>query len=140
MQLDAAELEAEMGSVSNDGLDLDANRTDDQIQPDTVSTRKGDDSDQEYEPWDGFSSGTYLERCCCPAQTPSSCDEIDRTREPKDVRGGPKGLLKLRASTKPKAQKTSAGIVGKRKATPVLEMYVADISAIHFTCASVSIT
>ncbi|KAF9782782.1 hypothetical protein BJ322DRAFT_1110668 [Thelephora terrestris] len=102
MQLDAAELEAEMGGVSNDGLDLDANCTDDQIQPDTVSTRKGDDSDQEYEPWDGFSS--------------------DRTREPKDVRGGPKGLLKLRASTKPKAQKTSAGIVGKRKATPVLEI------------------
>lgn len=64
MQLDAVELEAEMSSISNDGFDMDTNHADNRIQPDIVSTGIDDDSDQEYETWDGFGLGTYLRRRC----------------------------------------------------------------------------
>lgn len=64
MQLDAVELEAEMSGISNDGFDMDTNHADNHIQPDIVSTGIDDGSDQEYESWDGFGSGTYLRQHC----------------------------------------------------------------------------
>lgn len=54
--------------------------------------------------------------------------QINKTRETKQIGGGPKGLMKFKTNTKSRVRKTSVGMVGKRKATPVPETYVAGIS------------
>ena len=71
MQLDATELETEMGGIDSDGLDagginsddlnVNVNHADGHMQLDIISTGVDDGSDEEYETWGGFGSSTYLE-------------------------------------------------------------------------------
>jgi len=81
MQLDAVELEAEMSDINGDSFGVNTNHTDDHIQPDIGSTGMHNDSDQEYESWDGFGSGTYLQKNFWSSLTPSSSHNTDRQNE-----------------------------------------------------------
>ena len=133
MQLDATELEAEIDSVGGNDPDMDTNGTDKHGRLDVASAGKCDGSDEEYEAWNGFNSDTYLRHCqsqSCQAKLPCKSVRVDKTRENKDTKGRPRGTLKFSDNAKPRGHGASVGMIGKRRATPIPETYVAH----QFTC------
>ena len=53
----------ETGAVDSDDFDMGANCVNSHLQANIISTGTGDRSDEEYETWGGFGSGTYLSQC-----------------------------------------------------------------------------
>lgn len=130
MLIDAIDPQTETGSIGSDSDDpqteIGSIGSDSNPQLNSMPVSAMEDSDEEYETWEGFSSGAYLSLQLIGASLHRGSYLAVQTSEVSDTESAPKNLSKRETSAKPTVRNASAGkMAEKRKAPRIADKYVA---------------